>query len=102
MHAPFDRSRKSDPATESRSGVGFLILPVLMAVVLITLAIVHPKASIWISQAVQAEFGGSGIGNMGRIWAEDVPSHGHPHSAAITIPPLATIYLEYIPVSFGS
>ena len=61
MHAPFDRSRKSDPATESRSGVGFLILPVLMAVVLITLAIVHPKASIWISQAVQAEFGGSGI-----------------------------------------
>jgi 1,4-alpha-glucan branching enzyme len=49
-----------------------------------------------------AEFGGSGIGNMGRIWAEDVPSHGHPHSAAITIPPLATIYLEYIPVSFGS
>ena len=66
MHAPFDRSRKSDPATESRSGVGFLILPVLMAVVLITLAIVHPKASIWISQAVQAEFGGSGI-------ADDMP-----------------------------
>jgi hypothetical protein len=66
MHAPFDRSRKSDHATESRSGVGFLILPVLMAVVLITLAIVHPKASLWISQAVQAEFGGSGI-------ADDMP-----------------------------
>jgi hypothetical protein len=66
MHAPFDRSRKSDHATESRSGVGFLILPVLMAVALITLAIVHPKASIWISQAVQAEFGGSGI-------ADDMP-----------------------------
>jgi 1,4-alpha-glucan branching enzyme len=49
-----------------------------------------------------AEFGGSGIGNMGRIWAEDLPSHGHPHSAAITIPPLATIYLEYVSVSFGS
>ncbi len=66
MHAPFDRSRKSDHATEPRSGVGFLILPVLMAIVLITLVIIHPKASIWISQAVQAEFGGSGI-------ADDMP-----------------------------
>jgi len=61
MHAPFDRSRKSDDDTKPRSGVGFLILPVLMAIVLITLSIVHPKASLWISQAVQAEFGGSGI-----------------------------------------
>jgi hypothetical protein len=61
MHAPYDRSRKNDHGTEPRSGVGFLILPVLMAIVLITLAMVHPKASIWISQAVQAEFGGSGI-----------------------------------------
>ena len=66
MHAPFDRSRKSNDDTKPRSGVGFLILPVLMAIVLITLAIVHPKASIWISQAVQAEFGGSGI-------ADDMP-----------------------------
>ena len=65
MHAPFDR-RKSDQATEPRGGVGFFILPVLMAIVLIALAIVHPKASIWISQAVQAEFGGSGI-------ADDMP-----------------------------
>jgi len=61
MHAPYDRSRKSSHRTEPKSGVGFLILPVLMAIVLITLAIVHPKASVWISQAVQAEFGGSGI-----------------------------------------
>jgi hypothetical protein len=66
MHAPFDRSRKSDHATGPRSGVGFLILPVIMAVVLIALAIGHPKASLWISQAVQAEFGGSGI-------ADDMP-----------------------------
>jgi hypothetical protein len=66
MHAPFDRSRKSDQATEPRSGVGFLILPVLMAIVLIALTIFHPKASLWISQAVQAEFGGGGI-------ADDMP-----------------------------
>jgi hypothetical protein len=66
MHAPFDRSRKGDDRTEPKSGIGFLILPVLMAIVLIALAMVHPKASIWISQAVQAEFGGSGT-------AEDMP-----------------------------
>jgi hypothetical protein len=65
MHAPFDR-RKSDQATEPRGGVGFFILPVLMAIVLIALTIFHPKASLWISQAVQAEFGGSGI-------ADDMP-----------------------------
>ena len=66
MHAPFDRSRKSDHDTEPRRAVGFFILPVLMAIALIALVIVHPKASIWISQAVQAEFGGSGI-------ADDMP-----------------------------
>ena len=65
MHAPFDR-RKSDQATEPRGGVGFFILPVLMAIVLIALTIFHPKASLWISQAVQSEFGGSGI-------ADDMP-----------------------------
>ena len=65
MHAPFDR-RKSDQATEPRGGVGFFILPVLMAIVLIALTIFHPKASLWISQAAQAEFGGSGI-------ADDMP-----------------------------
>ena len=65
MHAPFDR-RKSDQATGPRGGVGFFILPVLMAIVLIALTIFHPKASLWISQAVQAEFGGSGI-------ADDMP-----------------------------
>jgi hypothetical protein len=65
MHAPFDR-RKSDQATGPRGGVGFIILPVLMAIVLIALTIFHPKASLWISQAVQAEFGGSGI-------ADDMP-----------------------------
>jgi hypothetical protein len=60
MHGPYDRSRKSSARTEPKSGAGFLILPVLVTIVLIILVTVHPKASIWISQAVQAEFGGSG------------------------------------------
>ena len=70
MHAPFDR-RKSDQATEPRGGAGFLIPLVLMAIVLIALTIFHPKASLWISQAVQAEFGGSGI-------ADDMPVYEIP------------------------
>jgi hypothetical protein len=61
MHGPYDRSRKSSTRTEPKSGAGFLILPVLVTIVLIILAIAHPKASVWISQAVQAEFGGGSI-----------------------------------------
>jgi hypothetical protein len=74
MHAPFDRSRKSDDDTKPRSGVGFLILPVLMAIVLIALTIFHPKASLWISQAVQAEFGGSGIADGVPVQTVQEPS----------------------------
>jgi hypothetical protein len=66
MHAPFDRSGKSDHGTPPRGAIGFLIFPVLVTVVLLALALAHPKASIWISQAVQAEFGGGGI-------ADDMP-----------------------------
>jgi hypothetical protein len=66
MHAPYDRSRKSSDRTEPKSGIGFLILPAVVALALIMLVTLHPKASIWISQAVQAEFGGGGV-------AEDMP-----------------------------
>ena len=61
MHGPYDRSRKSNTRTESKGGAGFLILFAAIAIALITLATAHPQASIWISQAVQAEFGGGGV-----------------------------------------
>jgi len=41
------------------------------------------------------EYGGSGLGNQGRIDAESVWSHGHPQSAALTLPPLATLWLVH-------
>jgi len=59
MHAPYDRSRKSNQSTFSRSGIGLLALPALVAMALAALALFHPKAPIWISEAVQAEFAGS-------------------------------------------
>lgn len=38
-------------------------------------------------------YGGSGIGNAGRVEAGDTPLHGRQHSASLTLPPLATIVL---------
>lgn len=39
-------------------------------------------------------YGGSNLGNAGGVWAEDVPAHGRAHSLALTLPPLAVLYLE--------
>ncbi len=61
MHAPYDRSRKSSHRSEPKQGLGFLLLPTIAAFVLITLVVVYPKSSVWISQAVEAEFGGGGL-----------------------------------------
>ncbi|HTW10831.1 MAG TPA: 1,4-alpha-glucan branching protein GlgB [Acidimicrobiales bacterium] len=38
------------------------------------------------------EWGGSGIGNAGEVWAEDVGWHGQPHSAEMVLPPLAVLW----------
>ena len=42
-------------------------------------------------------YGGSGVGNLGGVSAEEVPWHGRPASANITLPPLATVWLRYEP-----
>jgi 1,4-alpha-glucan branching enzyme len=39
-------------------------------------------------------YGGSGVGNMGRVEAESVPWHGREHSLVLTLPPLAIVLLE--------
>jgi 1,4-alpha-glucan branching enzyme len=41
-----------------------------------------------------ALFGGSNQGNAGAVMAEAIPWHGLPYSASITLPPLATLWLE--------
>jgi 1,4-alpha-glucan branching enzyme len=38
-------------------------------------------------------YGGSGLGNFGRVETEEVPSHGFPQSIALTLPPLAVLWL---------
>jgi 1,4-alpha-glucan branching enzyme len=44
-----------------------------------------------------ARYGGSGVGNSGRIKTERVQAHGQEQSIALTLPPLATVLLK--PVS---
>jgi 1,4-alpha-glucan branching enzyme len=39
-------------------------------------------------------YGGSGIGNLGRVAAEDTPWHGRAHSVSLTLPPLGIVVLE--------
>ncbi len=41
-------------------------------------------------------YGGSGVGNLGGIQAEETPSHGQPCSLTLTLPPLATLILERV------
>jgi 1,4-alpha-glucan branching enzyme len=36
-------------------------------------------------------FGGTNMGNGGMVSTEAVPSHGRPHSIAVTLPPLALV-----------
>jgi len=38
-------------------------------------------------------YGGSGVGNMGRVQAEPVPHHGRRWSASVRIPPLGALIL---------
>ena len=60
MHGTFERSREvRDNKFHRSSGVGFLAVPVLIAVALVGLAITKPAVSTWIAEAVQAEFAGN-------------------------------------------
>jgi 1,4-alpha-glucan branching enzyme len=40
------------------------------------------------------EFGGSGVGNFGRIAANGEGTHGQPHSATISVPPLGALWFK--------
>ncbi len=43
------------------------------------------------------EWGGSGLGNMGEVWASDTSWHGQPYSAEMVLPPLAVVWLAPVP-----
>ena len=40
-------------------------------------------------------YGGSGVGNLGEVHAEDIPWHGFDFSASLRIPPLGAVWLRH-------
>ena len=56
-----------------------------------------PKGGVWRERlnTDATEYGGSGIGNAGKVEATDTPLHGRQFSARLVIPPLATIVLMH-------
>jgi 1,4-alpha-glucan branching enzyme len=55
-----------------------------------------PLAGAWreLLNGDAEEYGGSGVGNLGRLLAEPVEMHGQPQSLALTLPPLAAVFLQ--------
>ena len=54
-----------------------------------------PQAGPW-REAINTDaqvYGGSGMGNLGGVRAEERPRDGQPASAAVTLPPLSTVIL---------
>jgi hypothetical protein len=49
-----------------------------------------------IANSDAAEYGGSGLGNLGAVEARDEPAHSRPHSLEITLPPLATLFFKAV------
>jgi 1,4-alpha-glucan branching enzyme len=54
-----------------------------------------PQAGGWTERlnSDAAVYGGSNLGNGGRIWAMDTPMHDLPATLSLTLPPLATLVL---------
>ncbi|MDN5864945.1 MAG: 1,4-alpha-glucan branching protein GlgB [Gammaproteobacteria bacterium] len=54
-----------------------------------------PRAGCWreMMNTDAALYGGSNLGNAGGVESMSIPAHGHPHSLALTLPPLATLIL---------
>ncbi len=54
-----------------------------------------PSAGIWreVLNTDAGHYGGSNVGNLGEVRAEEISWHGQPASAELTLPPLATIWL---------
>jgi len=56
-----------------------------------------PSVGRWVEtlNTNSAIYGGTNVGNFGAVVAERRPLHGFAASAAVTLPPLSAIYLEY-------
>jgi 1,4-alpha-glucan branching enzyme len=55
-----------------------------------------PSPGVWeeILNTDAEAYGGSGVGNLGRVEAQALAHHGRPYSAPCTLPPLAAVWLR--------
>ncbi|WP_245643048.1 1,4-alpha-glucan branching protein GlgB, partial [Piscicoccus intestinalis] len=55
-----------------------------------------PKKGPWkeILNTDSLDYGGAGVGNLGQVEAEEIPWHGQPYSALVTLPKLGAVYFE--------
>jgi len=58
-----------------------------------------PQAGYWreLANSDALEYGGSGIGNLGGVASEALPSHGRPQRLTLTLPPLAALVFKWEP-----
>ncbi|WP_430640947.1 1,4-alpha-glucan branching protein GlgB [Couchioplanes caeruleus] len=56
-----------------------------------------PRAGVWheVINTDSTLYGGSGVGNLGEVHAEDVPWHGLNASASLRVPPLGAVWLRF-------
>jgi 1,4-alpha-glucan branching enzyme len=55
-----------------------------------------PHAGYWreLLNSDAKEYAGSGVGNLGGVTAEAIPTHGRPFSLKLTLPPLAALFFK--------
>jgi 1,4-alpha-glucan branching enzyme len=55
-----------------------------------------PTSGFWreLLNSDAGEYAGSGMGNMGGVNAEEVPTHGRPYSLSLTLPPLGILFFK--------
>ncbi|QQS01188.1 MAG: 1,4-alpha-glucan branching protein GlgB [Austwickia sp.] len=55
-----------------------------------------PQGGVWreILNTDSEEYGGAGLGNLGEIYAEEVPWHGQPFSATVRVQKLSAVWFE--------
>ena len=55
-----------------------------------------PEPGLWkeILNSDAAEYGGSGVGNLGGVETAPIPTHGRPQSVALSLPPLGVLFLQ--------
>jgi hypothetical protein len=59
MHGSLDRPPRDDQSSDRGWDIKLVALPILVVIAMIGLAVSHPSASKWISDAAQAEFVGT-------------------------------------------